>query len=557
MRQRNLVIELESGAVYHLSVPYRWSPNPDRMAVLAAAIQSHDRACPHREHIASVVSWFIDTQIETVDLDLSAPTTAAWPLRAAALQKCLADAPSGEPPTRLAERVALVETQITLFATTQLTEFVRHLNPDILQLSGLWGGMPWARYNWFASVPQSVRTYRIQLARIFPALVPVLAGEAGPPSPLTAALTDVIDRGEPLIEALARLCQVRKVTAKHALTMPALFVSAEKLPILIRALDWMAPERFPRQIPEWATFDRLVHMVIPKLTNRPASNAINFSFLPEISRSGWNHQGDNPLSSLFVDDAAGLLVREFLETYQRTLVWSIEKQDTPRQAAVRTACAKTISDLLAAAGVLSILEASRAFPALLRDAERELSDSHSFIRGERWENVLEVPMVFEDCTIVPLLTVASLTQLGDELNNCIGGQAFATACAKGKAHLFSIQDLTGTTLGAFHIHFPVNRNGVYDVSIDDCKGPHNAKICNQGWKAVKAFCLWLKNDAPQRRIAALRPRAATRQEWHGLPEALEMEITTVALRRLRQKSMRFDVLYERVCRTIPPASKNS
>ena len=443
----------------------------------------------------------------------------------------------------------MVEAQITNSTATQLMAFVAHLNPDILCLAELWDGMPWARYNWFAGVPQSVRTYRIQLARIFPGLVPVLAGEAGAPSALTASLIDVIDRGGPLIEALARLCQVRKVTAKHALSMPALFVSAEKLPTLIRALDWLAPERFPRQVADWASFDRLVHRVIPKLTNRHPSDAINFSFLPEISRSGWNHQGDNPLADLFVDDAAGLLVRDFLETYQRTLVWSIEKQDTPHQAAIRTACAKTISDLLAAAGVLSVLEASRAFPALLRDAERELSDSHSFIRGERWENVLEVPMVFEDCTIVPLLTVASLTQLGDELNNCIGGQAFATACAKGKAHLFSIQDLTDTTLGAFHVHFPVNRNGVYDVSIDDCKGPHNAKICNQGWKAVKAFCLWLKNDAPQRRIAALRPRAATRKEWIGLPETLEMEITIAALGRLRQKSMRFEVLRDKALTT--------
>ena len=563
MRQRNLVIELESGAVYHLRVPHRWSPQPERIAVLAAAIQRHDRACPHREHIASVVSWFVDTQVDAIDLDLSAPTPAAWPLRAAALQQCFTNAPSGEPPARLAQRVAAAEAQITSATTTQLMAFVANLNPDVLSLSALWGGMPWARYNWFAGVPQSVRTYRIQLARIFPALVPVLAGELGPPSALTTALTDVIDRGEPLIEGLARLCEVRKVTAKHALTMPALLLNAETLPILIRALNWLAPERFPRQTQEWATFDRLVHMVIPKLTNRHPSNAINFSFLPEISRSGWNQLGDNPLSGLFVDDAAGLLVREFLDTYQRTLVWAIEKQDTPRQAAVRTACARTISDLLAAAGVLSILEASRAFPALLRDAERELSDAHSFIRGERWESVLGKPTVFERCVIVPRLTVASLAELGRELNNCIVSQAFATACARGKAHIFSIQDQTGTTLGALHIHFPVNRSGIFDVSIDECKGPHNATICDQGWKAVRAFCDWLKTDEPQRRIAALRyrPQTATKEEWIGLSEKLEMEITITALGRLRQKSMRFDVLRDRalatVTATLPKSSQIS
>ena len=205
VRQRNLVIELDGGTVYHLRLPYRWDPVPEHLAVLTQAIQNHDQACPHREHIASVVSWFADTQVELVELDLSAPTTAAWPLRAATLQQCFTDAPSGEPPDRFAERVAMVEAQITNSTATQLMAFVAHLNPDILCLAELWDGMPWARYNWFAGVPQSVRTYRIQLARIFPGLVPVLAGEAGAPSALTASLIDVIDRGGPLIEALALL----------------------------------------------------------------------------------------------------------------------------------------------------------------------------------------------------------------------------------------------------------------------------------------------------------------------------------------------------------------
>ena len=99
-------------------------------------------------------------------------------------------------------------------------------------------------------------------------------------------------------------------------------------------------------------------------------------------------------------------------------------------------------------------------------------------------------------------------------------------------------------LNRFTIQFweKVNRNGVFDVSINDCKGPHNARLCEEGWNAVKAFCTWLKKDAPQRRIAALRPRAATRKEWIGLPESLEMQNTIAALGRLRRKSMRFDVL---------------
>ena len=35
VRQRYLLIELESGAVYHLSAPYNWGPLPDRVATLS------------------------------------------------------------------------------------------------------------------------------------------------------------------------------------------------------------------------------------------------------------------------------------------------------------------------------------------------------------------------------------------------------------------------------------------------------------------------------------------------------------------------------------------
>jgi hypothetical protein len=157
VRQRHLLLELESGAVYHLSVPCNWGPLRDRVALLAEAIRSHDCVCPHPQHIASVIGWALETQLTLVDLDLSAPTIAAWPVRAAAIPRCYMDSPPGESSLPLAERVALTEKEIGDAAGAALGNFVAGLNPDILALASLWGCMPWRRYNYFANAREGAR----------------------------------------------------------------------------------------------------------------------------------------------------------------------------------------------------------------------------------------------------------------------------------------------------------------------------------------------------------------------------------------------------------------
>lgn len=120
-----------------------------------------------------------------------------------ALERCRTDSPAGESSAQFAGRLATAEAAIAVAAGAELRSFVDGLDQDILRLASLWGCMPWARYNWFASTQKNVRAYRIQVARVFPALVPVLSGELGPPGAGAQALCEVVDRGEPLVEALA------------------------------------------------------------------------------------------------------------------------------------------------------------------------------------------------------------------------------------------------------------------------------------------------------------------------------------------------------------------
>ena len=551
VRQRYLLLELESGAVYHLSVPYSWGPLPDRVAMLAEAIRMHDHACPHQEHIASVVAWKLETQLTLVDLDLSAPTTAAWPVRAAALQSCYVDSFSNESSAQFAERMTLAETAIAAAAITDLRNFVGSLDPDIVCLSSLWGCLPCPRYNWLAHHREDIRTYRIQAARVFPALVPVLSGEFGPVGAGAQTLSDVIDRGEPLVDALAKTYVVRAVTARHALTMPPALMAGEKLATLMRALDRLIPERFPRNLDEWTVFDRLVHDAIPKLTDRPAASPDNLSFLPGISRQGWT-QAENRWSRLCVGDGAAALIAEFLAVYRKALTWEVVRQARVSQTAAQDACKTALDDALTKVGLFNLFETSSSFQTTMREARHqarakakaELDQRLAVLRRGPWSNVLKQPATFADCKFEPLLTTSALVQIGNELGNCLD-EHYAHECVEAKAHIFSIRSTMGVLLGALHLRFQVGRHGGFEVQIRDCKGPRNVKICALGKRAVAAFCDWLKTPDAQRRISEL-PRMRLTLSTVEVGERYEMESTIAALRHLRQKSFRFDVLRKKI-----------
>ena len=552
VRQRYFLLELEGGAVYHLSAPYNWGPLPDRVATLAEAITSHDRSCPHQEHIATVVAWAIETQLVLADLDLSAPTTSAWPVRAAALQRCYLDSITGESTEQLAVRLALAEATIADAASAALRQFVDGLNPDILSLSSLWGCMPWARYNWFAGVQNIVRTYRIQMARIFPALVPILSGELGPSGLGAQTLAEVVDRGEPLVEALARTYGVRVVTARHALTMPPALVAGEKLPTLIRAMDQLIPERFPREPHEWTVFETLVYDAIPKLTNRPAASPDNLSFLPEIGRKGWT-QAESRWSRLCVGDGAAATIAEFLKVYKQALTWDLVQHEGISEAHGRQACTQAVDEALVTVGLFSLFDTSASFSTAMREAKQRAKDKAQaeyalqleVLRRAPWTSVLKEPAMFEECEIVPLLTAAALTQTGEALENCLD-EHYADECASGRANIFSIYSAAGgALLGALHLRFPVGRYGGFETDVCDCKGPRNAVICPQGKRAVTAFREWLKTAEAQRRISDL-PRKRLELRKVEFDERFEMESTITALRQLRQRSLRFDALRKQV-----------
>jgi hypothetical protein len=552
VRERFMLFELASGAVYHLRVSCDWAPTPDRVNKLAEIIVGRESVCSSQEQTASFIGWALETSVRFVDMDLASPNTEAWPVRAAALERCCLASPDQYSRQPLAERVAFLQKEIADSYNASLMQFLKQLDTKILALSSLWGCMPWARYNYFASArDQRARTYRVQVAAAMPALVPVLSSEFGQPTQFSRTLSDVVDSGQPLINALAAACRVRIVTARHALTIPAGLVENDSVPTLTRALDSLVPERFPRALNEWNVFRRLVYDVIPRLTGRnyPAS-PINFCVLTAISRQGWPH-AEQQLSHLFVNDADASLLREFLQAYRNSLAWDLmQDNSTTSRVAVQETCAEVVDETLAQVGILHIFEAARSFPMLLGQAKSELAPRNQLLRGERWNGVIEEAVSFEGCVIEPALTLAQLSRLATDLKNCL--RSYAHACADGNAHIFSVCSVAGEHLGAAGFRFHVGRYGGFIIDCFDCKGPKNAPISDQGHRAVEALGAWLRTAEGQRRISAFRSTrvARYRGEKSDLSKRIAMEATIAALRRMRQKSLKFNTLREKVLRLL-------
>lgn len=562
VRYRHLLLEFETGQVFHLRLPIGWEPSPSAIARLANAFKTHYPSIQSQSDLAAAISWATEIALEVLDFDLSAPSTKSFPVRAAALERRHSTFGAGEAAQLIVDRVAFEEAKLEAALAADLELFINNLDSDVLALSPLWNGMPLQLYRWFVGVSAKVRTYRIQAARVFPAVIPILAGARSKSAAFSIAVSVAIDNGESMVDALAVSCDVRKATARHALRVPPELVAGEKLPTLITALEKSIPDRFPNEASDWTILERLVFDAIPKITGRPALAAINMSFLPAISRHGWN-QAEKLLSSLCVGFGSSHLFREFLEAY-KAVTWDLTNAETVNRTITQTACKKAVDEALASLGILRTFEAARSFPVLRNAAQAELTSRYQILRGERWSGIIDEPMVFGSCQIEPILSLSIMTCVGNSLNNCLASKwsGYAAACADGQMCVFAIRSIVGAgdLLGVMAIRWQADRYGRYSADTFERAGPNNTVINWQASGPIDQFKMWICTDEAQRRIIEFQRTSATQRPKSGseLQMRIEMETTIAALRKVRQKPLRFDVIRNKVLSLLNiPSSADS
>ena len=552
LRERHLLLELDDGRVFSLQIPRGWLPTPPHLSSLVSALFECRGTLHNRSNTAQYLNWQLETTLtlEECNLTRMAPDRAA--VRTLAIEHGLAIQPPGETSTGdVHVRVKALEQEITQEWDTLIASFIEGLGPDTLGQAGIWpDGMPLSRYNWLVGSDARTRNWRIQVARVFPALIPILAGERGEIQKSEAELTRVIDQGRPLIHALADIYGVRKAIARHALTMPAWLLDDERparLGVLLRGLSALPPERYPRADDDWRMYVRLLYELLPSLTGRPPASVLNASFLPAISRRGWVVTA-RKLEGVGLNEEGSLLLRQFMTACNRMLAWAVVESTRTHELEATRVAGKVLDEAFLSIGVVGLADLARRWPACLgrsRLAHREWSEQ---VRGKRWPTVIDEPFQWEDCQVVALAGPEDLLEEGKAMNNCVA--TYVQACMYGDSFIYSVRGKGDERLATAEVRFSPDRgSNSHQFVIVQFKGPSNHSVCSQAARALGAFRRHLETDTDaQSRIAQVKSVMTKLRHWRRqgdtgrLGKRIEQEIERDALRQLQNARLVLDTL---------------
>lgn len=549
LRHRILLLELEDRRVFRLHIARSWMPNQANLAILAEALMKHD-GLPHDwVSIASSLGWQLETTLSLEQFDLVNPGLERDAIRAAAMEHCLSmDESDMANANALQVKVRDIEHQMSNDLADILPRFIGRLDADALELATLWpDGLTLFRYNWLMGTDSKAQPWRIQAAKVFPALIPTLAGERGKVEQAERLLIKVIDSGRSLVQALEKNYGVRKAIARHALSIPAWLLDDARpgrLAVLLRGLSELPPERYPRAEAEWRLYFHLLYELLPSLTGRPASSSLNAAFLPAISKRGWEVT-ERKLNKVGLDTENAQLFREFVGAANRTLAGALVDAGKVSQTTVTTLASRVLETALISVGVVNLGPIARLWPTLVGRSRLEHKAWWDQLRGKSWPSVIGAPFECEDCKVVALTRPEELLEEGEAMGHCVG--TYIQDCLNGESFIFSIRRNDGTRLATAELVFkPTAVSYQYRIGFRQIKGPGNRQVCVQGARILDTFKSHLKRDESQTLIVQVLRDIAKARKWrrHGVEaKRIDHEVEAEALRQMPDGRLRLDTLF--------------
>lgn len=552
VRERQVLLELDDGRVYRLHIHRGWLSTPANMDALSRALAECGELPQSRPGMANRLGWKLETTLTVEDCNLLSPETDPAAVRALALEQGLS-APGLASPGDVQARVTALEHAFAREWRDRLADFIARLDPRVMAQAALWpDGLPLARYNWLIGGDGGTRQWRIQSAQVFPALVPVLAGERGPLQESEAALVRVIDRGRPLVQALAETYGVRKAIARHALAMPSWLLNGQPAAspgLLLRGLSALPPERYPRTDDDWRVYVQLLRELLPALTGRPAASPLNAAFLPAISRRGWSVT-ERKLERVGLNREGAARLRDFMLACQRILTEGILQTASVPLEEARRLSGQLLDSVFVATGVLELAQLALRWPAELGRSRLAHQEWCEHMQGKHWPGVIQEPFEWEELRVVALTRPEDLVKEGRVMGHCVG--TYIQDCLDGRAYLFSVRGGDGKPLATGELRF--SRRGApgrHQVHVVQLKGPGNQHPSSQAARAFHAFTRFLETEAAQDRIARVVSDMARARTWRHQGDAarlarrIEHEIEADALKRMNYPQLELAGLVRR------------
>jgi hypothetical protein len=379
------------------------------------------------------------------------------------------------------------------------SKFLSNLDPDILGVAGSCPDRSLTLYNWLVggANPRS-RQWRIQAARVFPALMISLT--SGPLGRSEATLEQVIDQGEPLVQALREVYGVQKSVARRAFKIPASLLVQWKirLGVLLRGLTGIPPEKYPSTDAEWGVYAQLLSVWLPKITGRPATSFFNAAFLPAIAKRGWGAR--QKLERLGLNEEGALLLRQFIASCSRILTRELAKASRVAESCAAPVAGKVLDEALLAIGVEGLAEGARKWPACLGRSRLAHQKWSSLVLGKRWLAVIDEPFECANgCRVVALAGAKELVKESTIMKNC--ADTYVNSCMSGQSYLFSVRGDNDVRLAMAEVQFKLARGtNTYQAVTRQLKGPGNRPASREAVEAHAAFTRYLETVTVQDRI---------------------------------------------------------
>ncbi len=314
-------------------------------------------------------------------------------------------------------------------------------------------------YNFLVLAP--TRRNRLQFAHSFAPLLEAAAGAGGDAQRL--ALRELVDRGAPLVKALAERWAVSPSALRALRLCPPDTMVSTLTPepwALAKLLDAIVPERRPRQVEHWHALARAVRVANILFGQRPSQSEPALQWVVRCARGGWIEQdrfaglaAHRPLP----DGGFGGLFRIAYEEWAASQGGAPGRSqwNEPRLLAMRR-CFEWALHLARQCELLDLLPpVLRRLPALLPQALRSSDGTRE---------------------MVALTSIDELRDHGSRLGNCLREERlglYATLCTIGESFMVSLRSpATGRVVSLAELR-PVSQGGMLRFGVAQHRAGRN------------------------------------------------------------------------------------
>ena len=465
-----VLVELGCGYIGYMTVTQRTLPTADQFEAIDATLSEGIAAGYPLTHLSDLLNHRHGLAAELLDSRFA--DIAEWKV-ANAIQATLASAVSASSFQDMARFREHLHLSAHVRLQDNLNRFLGQLDASTLAALASESLRP-SRYNYLTGGTPQLHRNRMQAHSLFPWLMPHVLWNTQLGT-LPARLRDAIDRGEPLIDLMAKSFGVTPSVIKSMTHCPlSLLVDSWQGNVkqLAISLHSITPEFRPSTPASWARMGKAVE-VIEKGTGQNITRPQNQLWLAASARRGFDMKAVEPGDVAALTQALADMSNALHEVLAMRIggAQSWHAGWSQRNEPVMESIRRVVSRAMSHVEFSKLLDLVRRWQDAFRRAQTIQDQDSELIRGLTWRSPVD-EYANDSRIIVPLLSQPDLIEEGRAMNHCVGG--YTCDCRLGKLQIWSIRTLEGQRCSTLATEFKRSPDGRWKATINQHRGHSNA-----------------------------------------------------------------------------------